>query len=100
MNDIQEILKGNIKIMGEVAENLMTVTAAFNTQETKINLMKAQLTASGAIVNLPNQGMREAAIEERLQRDDMYKDEYRLYTYRHVVVVPRLQLLSFLDWVD
>lgn len=78
----------------EIANELNKNSTRLIKAELKINLVKAQLVSQAEIVSLPNQVMRDAKIEELLQQDPMYADDYRNY-----LVLKTENKVLFTKWV-
>ena len=72
-------LKLSAKELEKIAKELNDNTRKLVGAEAKMNLIRSQLVSENEIVNLPNQVMRDAKIEERLQLDPKYNGDYRNY---------------------
>lgn len=78
-NKLAELLIDSGDILREQAMALNRNVIEMFELEYKFNLIKAQLVSQADIVNLPNQAMRDAKIEEILQCDERYSKEYYEY---------------------
>jgi len=78
-NKLAELLIESGDLMREQAMVLNRNVIEMFELETKFNLIKAQLVSQADVVNLPNQAMRDAKIEELLQCDEKYSKEYYEY---------------------
>lgn len=74
----KQLLESGSKLQ-KVAEEYNENSKKLINAEYKINLIKAQLVSQADIVGLPNQVMRDARIEEVLQQDTKYAEDYRNY---------------------
>ena len=59
------------------AELLNDVTMRFNILESKMALLKGQLSGQHGVIELPNQTQRDAKMVELLQTDPRYEPLYR-----------------------
>jgi hypothetical protein len=89
------------KMLVDSGDDLKEIAKEFNDNnvkliraELKVNLIKAQLVSQGDIVGLPNQVMRDAKIEELLQQDPLYSDDYRNY-----LILKTENKVLFTKWV-
>jgi len=78
MNYIENLTKAEKKLI-QIANDLNENYQEMTNYEQKIALLKAHLTGSAEIRNLPNQEMRNAEIEKYLQTSDKYEPHYRKY---------------------
>lgn len=81
--DLQNSLIIELKLSGKEMEKIVKElnenTKKLVKSEMKMNLVRANLVSENSIVTLPNQSMRDAKIEERLQLDPAYSGDYRDY---------------------